>query len=179
MHSSEDVLNLVLELRSISNKNNFAKSLVQFYEKTGFLTPKQVFAAKKLMSTSMRGYGPSFSWEILVDGVYIDVEQDGNFTQLYKVSHAKNKYRIMKRTIRRRGINTPSWSTVIDNGFAHQRILKLLGGGYIRLLSHDEMVDIGRKTGLCCVCGRTLDDEESIKAGIGPVCAKKMAKNTN
>lgn len=179
MPNNEEVRELVLELRSVSHKNNFARSLVQFYEKTGFLTPKQVFAAKKLMSTSMRAHGPSFSWEILVDGVYIDVKQDGDFAELYKVSHTKNKYRVMKRTIRRRNVNTPNWSTVVDNGFAHQRILKLLGGGYIRLLSYDEMTDIGRKTGLCCICGRILDDDKSIEAGIGPVCAKKMAKNTN
>ena len=38
----------------------------------------------------------------------------------------------------------------------------------------DEMVEIGRKTGLCCICGRSLDDEKSVEAGIGPVCAKKV-----
>lgn len=27
--------------------------------------------------------------------------------------------------------------------------------------------------GTCCVCGRTLTDEDSIAAGIGPVCAGK------
>lgn len=33
--------------------------------------------------------------------------------------------------------------------------------------------DIGRLTGVCCVCGRTLTNEESIADGIGPVCAGK------
>lgn len=32
----------------------------------------------------------------------------------------------------------------------------------------------GIKLGVCGVCGRTLTDEDSIKAGIGPVCAKRM-----
>jgi hypothetical protein len=75
-------------------------------------------------------------------------------------------------------LNSPSWSSLADNGFAHQRILKLFGDGDIRLLSFDEMVEIGRKTGLCCICGRSLDDEKSIEAGIGPVCAKKVLNGT-
>jgi hypothetical protein len=32
----------------------------------------------------------------------------------------------------------------------------------------------GRLYGTCCVCGRTLTNEESISAGIGPVCATKF-----
>lgn len=31
----------------------------------------------------------------------------------------------------------------------------------------------GLKWGVCCVCNRTLTDAESVKAGIGPVCANK------
>lgn len=34
--------------------------------------------------------------------------------------------------------------------------------------------EFGVATGTCCVCGRTLTDEESIEAGIGPVCAGKF-----
>jgi len=164
-----EVSNLVEQLRRISNENSFANSLVQFYDKSGFLTPKQIFAGKKLMLTSVPGYGQGFSWSLLVDGVYVDSDQGGAFTQIYKVSVSDGK-----RVIRRRGINVPAWSLVKDNGFAHQRILKLLGEGYIRLLSFDEMVEIGRRTGLCCICGRALDDDKSIDAGIGPVCAKKL-----
>lgn len=32
----------------------------------------------------------------------------------------------------------------------------------------------GREIGSCGICGRTLTDENSRQAGIGPVCAKKM-----
>lgn len=34
--------------------------------------------------------------------------------------------------------------------------------------------DIGRLTGICCVCGRTLTNEASIEDGIGPICAGRM-----
>lgn len=30
----------------------------------------------------------------------------------------------------------------------------------------------GRKTGVCCCCGRELTDPESVAAGIGPICAQ-------
>ena len=34
-------------------------------------------------------------------------------------------------------------------------------------------VAYGRKTGICCCCGRTLTDARSVEAGIGPICADK------
>jgi hypothetical protein len=35
----------------------------------------------------------------------------------------------------------------------------------------EEAAEFGRLYGVCCVCGRTLTDEQSIAAGIGPVCS--------
>lgn len=52
--------------------------------------------------------------------------------------------------------------------------------GAIRNLSEDtkmtldEAKEWGALYGTCCVCGRTLTDEASIEAGIGPVCAKRF-----
>lgn len=34
--------------------------------------------------------------------------------------------------------------------------------------------EIGRLTGVCCICGRELTDEQSIAAGIGPICAGRI-----
>ena len=34
--------------------------------------------------------------------------------------------------------------------------------------------EIGLLTGNCCICGRTLVNEESISGGIGPICAGKV-----
>lgn len=39
----------------------------------------------------------------------------------------------------------------------------------------EEAKKFGALYGICCVCGRTLTDENSIEAGIGPVCASKFA----
>lgn len=52
--------------------------------------------------------------------------------------------------------------------------------GVIRNLSGDtamtleEAKKFGALYGTCCVCARTLTNEESIEAGIGPVCASKF-----
>jgi hypothetical protein len=38
-----------------------------------------------------------------------------------------------------------------------------------------EAVEFGSIYGICCNCSRTLTDEHSIEAGIGPVCARRFA----
>lgn len=38
----------------------------------------------------------------------------------------------------------------------------------------EEAKEYGKITGTCCQCGRKLTDENSIEAGIGPVCAGKI-----
>lgn len=167
MPKQSDIEKLVASLRRFT-KNNFAMSLVDFYEKNKHLSAKQFHAGSTLVR-KMTVNEHAYSWSILADGVYIDSNEDETFVQLYKVAKVDGK-----RVIRRRGVNSPYWASLVDNGFSHQRILKLLGDGDIRVLSFDEMVEIGRKTGLCCICGRSLDDEKSVEAGIGPVCAKKV-----
>ena len=32
----------------------------------------------------------------------------------------------------------------------------------------------GKLTGSCCICGRTLTNEESVIRGIGPICAQRF-----
>jgi hypothetical protein len=52
--------------------------------------------------------------------------------------------------------------------------------GAINLLFAEDRMTIedaakfGQIYGVCCRCGLTLTDEKSIKAGIGPICAKKI-----
>lgn len=59
-------------------------------------------------------------------------------------------------------------------GSAH-RVLRgesVLGGVVCERMSLDEAKNWGRMTGHCIVCGRQLDDPESVDKGIGPVCEK-------
>lgn len=41
----------------------------------------------------------------------------------------------------------------------------------------EEAKQWGKITESCCVCGRRLDDPDSVDAGIGPVCAGRMERN--
>jgi hypothetical protein len=41
-------------------------------------------------------------------------------------------------------------------------------------MSLEDAKKFGALYGTCCVCGRTLTNEESIEAGIGPICASKF-----
>lgn len=41
-------------------------------------------------------------------------------------------------------------------------------------MSLEEAQAFGLEFGVCCACGRTLTNDESIKAGIGPICATKF-----
>lgn len=41
-------------------------------------------------------------------------------------------------------------------------------------LSEEQAREFGRLYGVCCICGRTLTNEESIAAGIGPICSGKQ-----
>ncbi len=38
----------------------------------------------------------------------------------------------------------------------------------------ENMIAYGRRTGMCCICGRELTNHTSIDAGIGPICADKF-----
>lgn len=42
-------------------------------------------------------------------------------------------------------------------------------------MTHEQAVKFGKITGVCAMCGRTLTDESSIAAGIGPICANRVS----
>jgi hypothetical protein len=44
-------------------------------------------------------------------------------------------------------------------------------------LSLEEAKRFGKMSGHCCVCGRRLDDPESVDAGIGPVCSGRIEED--
>jgi hypothetical protein len=37
-------------------------------------------------------------------------------------------------------------------------------------LNLDEALDISKRIGYCCCCGRTLTNSKSVDSGIGPIC---------
>jgi hypothetical protein len=96
----------------------------------------------------------------LEDGMY---RRNG---QIYKVQHAVH------------GSGRQYAKVLADNGdgsFSFQ----FESGAIARLraehrLSLEEAQEFGKIYGVCCVCSRTLTDERSIDAGIGPVCGGRV-----
>jgi hypothetical protein len=62
-----------------------------------------------------------------------------------------------------------------DNGWVYaQGAVKTLAQASAPALTLEEAKKYGRIYGVCIVCSRTLTDEGSIAAGIGPICAGKF-----
>lgn len=55
-----------------------------------------------------------------------------------------------------------------------RKLRALMAEGQAERLTLERAKQLGHLYGMCCVCGRTLTDEGSIEAGIGPVCAKRV-----
>jgi hypothetical protein len=53
----------------------------------------------------------------------------------------------------------------------HGGMQRLRTSDNVRKMTLEEAVQFGKLYGVCCRCGRTLTDENSIAAGIGPICA--------
>lgn len=68
---------------------------------------------------------------------------------------------------------------LVDSGVAEVGWKFEYAAGAIRRLSEDTLMtleeakEFGHLYGVCCVCGRTLTNEASIEAGIGPICSGK------
>lgn len=78
---------------------------------------------------------------------------------------------------------------VHGSGFPYAKLLTITDGtayfsiarGAMRFLSQatrmstEQAAHFGHLYGICCNCGRTLTDEDSIARGIGPICAQNFA----
>lgn len=81
--------------------------------------------------------------------------------------------RIFKVQIAVHGSGKPYAKEFTENGFEY-------APGMVRNLSADNRMtldqakEFGALYGTCIVCGRTLTDEKSIAAGIGPICSERV-----
>lgn len=41
-------------------------------------------------------------------------------------------------------------------------------------VSNEDIAELGHASGACAICGRTLTNEQSIAAGIGPICSARL-----
>ena len=99
---------------------------------------------------------------VVIEGLYIigDAETDGT---VFKVQHAVHgSGRLYAKRLTSDGVFVHAPGAIRD--------LATQG----RKLSLEEAKSYGKLYGTCIRCGRTLTDETSIAAGIGPICAEKF-----
>lgn len=83
---------------------------------------------------------------------------------IYKVQRSTQSGRVYAKALVE---NNGSWSFEYAPG-----TVKILSER--TLMTLDEAKEFGALYGTCCVCARTLTNEESIEAGIGPVCGGRL-----
>lgn len=103
--------------------------------------------------------------DILEDGFYTLGGQDGDgveVTKVYKVVTSPTSGRQYAKVL-----DGTTWE------YAPGAIRKVRDGDAVPL-TLDKAKELGQLYGVCVRCGRTLTDEGSIAAGIGPICATKF-----
>lgn len=176
-------------------RNGFIDSLMTQFEKKGSLSNKQVFWAAKLANEAIDMADSEMQMSIMEseqDAPFSDVVEfmkageKGQKTRLtfdmgrltvtlsLAPSHGKNPDHIYVKCNRKYvGKITPQGILVAREGYYKEGAEAIL---------HD-MVEqgvgafvlaYGQRTGNCACCARTLTDDRSLKAGVGPICAKRF-----
>jgi hypothetical protein len=169
----------------------FAIKMRDVLKQYGYLTPGQLAAVHRCMDSeasykerqAIRGCTPEQT-KIMLDRQVGGVDLTKVPSGLYAVpgGDTRLKVKIQRGTGRWQG-----WIFVTDGAvYGEQRKYGAQRPGYtydgqiqpqLRTIAADPRAAsaaYGKLTGTCGVCGRHLEDEESVARGIGPVCAEKQ-----
>jgi hypothetical protein len=102
------------------------------------------------------------------EGMYRKV---GTIYKVQKAVHGSQqnyaKRLVETLTVDKNGKRKRKWKFEYAPGFVYELRAE-------HALTIEQAKEFGALYGTCCVCGRTLTKEESIEAGIGPICAEKF-----
>ena len=165
-------------IRANSAKNDFAASLGNYLDRNGFLSERQLAAVQR----NLVSFAPAPT-------------VDSNRLEKAFISARSNGLKWPKILLGDIKIS-PAGETSANAGALYVKDMnntylgKVMGGKFMR--SRDcgseqaqVVVDLlndpmryaeayGKRTGVCCCCGRELTNDESIERGIGPICAAKF-----
>lgn len=96
--------------------------------------------------------------EVLAEGLYV------SGGQVFKLQRSKKTSRLYALEL------DPDTGKF---GYAKGAVFRLAESG-AQPATIEDAIEFGLKTGVCACCGRHLTDENSIAAGIGPVCARRQ-----
>lgn len=183
---------LLADLRAIASWHSFSRELLGKFEIYGTLTTGQVAAALASIAKVKEGQAARAaarnaenagkSGEVGVDRI----------AALFATATAAGLKKPVFRTSRlviKPAKSHPGTLYVTDKALAGAYVGKIVAGKFearreaapdtlalLCIIAADPMkaaTEYGRSTGECGCCGRELTDPESVKAGIGPICATK------
>jgi hypothetical protein len=172
---------LIDALREIASWNSFAASLVEWFDKRGSLSEKQIGSAIAMLMKLKANKAQK------VEAPSVDLS---NVVAMFSKAHEAiktPKFRFEDLVISRapdHGKNAGALYVKVNGDYAG----KVKGGKFFGLktapdgivsklqqISKDPLssaVAYGKKTGNCACCGRDLTRHDSIERGVGPICAE-------
>ena len=144
--------------------SGFAQSLATFYARNGHLSEKQEASARsmyeKAQARQARQVRQAPANPVTEIGMYVNA--DG---VAYRVKQSKAGRLYASRFV-------PEAQARADR-FVYE------GGAVYRLdasmrMTLEQAKALGAQYSQCCVCGRDLSADQSVEAGIGPVCAGRL-----
>lgn len=181
---------LIERLRKESEWNDFAVTMLQAFEQWDSLTDKQVAAClnmfakidqKRAEKSEIRKANSGEVDIAKIEAMFDKARESG----LKKLAFVADGLKI--KPAKENSRNAGALYVTLGSYDSYQG--KIVGGRFYpvgsaqpdTLAKLNEIAanpsqaarDYGKRTGVCCCCGRELTDPESIAAGIGPICASK------
>lgn len=146
-------------LEANAERSSFLASVLAYFRKNGTLTERQLSAVLNDITRSKRK-------EASTANPVTEVGMYRNSNGVFRVKKSRESGNLYAMRF------IPEATTKRER-FVYER------GGIYSLTASDRMTveqaqELGALVGACCVCGADLTDEKSIRAGIGPVCAKRV-----
>jgi hypothetical protein len=164
--------------------NSFAASIIEQIDVKGVVSDKQVAACEKMLAklASKSADRATKSGDVdmaAIEALFATAKASG----LKRLAFIADGLRISPAP--ETGRNAGAYYVKSDDAYQG----KIVGGRFIASGEADattlpRLAEIaadpagmarlyGKRTGICCCCGKELTDADSIAAGIGPVCAKR------
>ena len=141
-----------------SHKSQFLASVLSYWERHGTLTAKQLHAVLRNIEQDKAGKRASVN-PVTEVGMY------RNSQGVFRVKQSKRGSFYAMRFVPE--ASTKSLRFVYEAGAIHDISAS-------DRMTVEQAQEVGALAGVCCVCGADLSDEKSVRAGIGPVCAKRV-----
>ncbi len=179
-NQDEDEVRMLAEWLSRQTWSDFAQSLASQYESKGFLSEKQLDAARRMQAKVEARNNEQAQQAHGIEGLDLSELPAG----LYAVPGGETR---LKVTVDK--VESGKWAgfTFVHDGAEYGQRQKYgmqapgrnYNGGIqdqLRRIMEDPQAARERYaeiTGRCYACNRKLEDEESVRLGIGPICRSK------